>query len=128
MQAALCRSQCHGAVLASSNQRVGRLRAGSIVRAGDDKGSKVVREYREDSGEMVVPGEQKKADNALYADQLPQALKPKENISKEMKQRLRQEYYGLGGSESKAMDSNYFLWIIVVISVLAVLSKLTGAI
>ncbi|WIA34722.1 hypothetical protein OEZ86_013033 [Tetradesmus obliquus] len=128
MQAALCRSQCHGAVFASGNQRVGRIRAGSIVRAGDDKGSKVVREYREDSGEMVVPGEQKKADNALYADQLPQALKPKENISKEMKQRLRQEYYGLGGSESKAMDSNYFLWIIVVISVLAVLSKLTGAI
>lgn len=74
MQAALCRSQCHGAVFASGNQRVGRIRAGSIVRAGDDKGSKVVREYREDSGEMVVPGEQKKADNALYADQLPQAV------------------------------------------------------
>jgi hypothetical protein len=28
----------------------------------------------------------------------------------------------------QAMDSNYFLWIIVIISVLAVLSKLTGAI
>jgi hypothetical protein len=28
-------------------------------------------------------------------------LKPKENISKEMKQRLRQEYYGLGGAENK---------------------------
>jgi hypothetical protein len=28
----------------------------------------------------------------------------------------------------QAMNSNYFLWIIVVISVLAVLTKLTGAI
>jgi hypothetical protein len=28
----------------------------------------------------------------------------------------------------QAMSNNYFLWIIVVISVLAVLSKLTGAI
>jgi hypothetical protein len=28
----------------------------------------------------------------------------------------------------QAMGSNYFLWIIAVISVLAVLSKLTGAI
>jgi hypothetical protein len=28
----------------------------------------------------------------------------------------------------QAMDSNYFLWIIAIISVLAVLSKLTGAI
>jgi hypothetical protein len=28
----------------------------------------------------------------------------------------------------QAMNGNYFLWIIVVISILAVLSKLTGAI
>jgi len=28
----------------------------------------------------------------------------------------------------QAMNSNYFLWIIVVVSVLAVLSKLTGAV
>lgn len=28
----------------------------------------------------------------------------------------------------QAMNSNYFLWIIVVVSVLAVMSKLTGAI
>jgi hypothetical protein len=128
MQAALCRRQCHGALIAPGTQCGGRVRIGSIVRAGDEQGSKVVREFREDSGEMVVPGEQKKSDNALYADQVPQALKPKDNISKEMKQRLRQEYYGLGGAENKAMDSNYFLWIIVIISVLAVLSKLTGAI
>jgi hypothetical protein len=138
MQAALCRRQCHGAVIAPGNQRLVRCKLGSIVRAGDEQGSKVVREFREDSGEMVVPGEQKKSDNALYADQVPQAvsgvaaqvhqvlcvdsaphsasrpqqssshplaralqLKPKDNISKEMKQRLRQEYYGLGGAENK---------------------------
>jgi hypothetical protein len=74
MQAALCRRQSHGAVFASGSQRSGRCRIGSIVRAGDEQGSKVVREFREDSGEMVVPGAQKKQDNALYADQLPQAV------------------------------------------------------
>eukprot|EP00882_Tetradesmus_deserticola_P007138 GHRQ01007514.1.p1 GENE.GHRQ01007514.1~~GHRQ01007514.1.p1 ORF type:complete len:129 (+),score=29.38 GHRQ01007514.1:175-561(+) len=128
MQAALRGVQSHGAVCASGSQRLGRIRAGGIVRAGDGQGSKVVREFREDSGEMVVPGAEKKSDNAIYADQVPQALKPKDNISREMKQRLRQEYYGLGGAENKAMNSNYFLWIIAIISVLAVLSKLTGAI
>lgn len=77
---------------------------------------------------MVVPGQEKKADNALYVDQIPAAARPKDNMSREMKQRLRQEYYGLGGAENQAMSSNYFLWIILVIAVLAVLSKLTGAI
>jgi hypothetical protein len=74
MQAALCRRQCHGALIAPGTQCGGRVRIGSIVRAGDEQGSKVVREFREDSGEMVVPGEQKKSDNALYADQVPQAV------------------------------------------------------
>ncbi|EFN57572.1 hypothetical protein CHLNCDRAFT_143228 [Chlorella variabilis] len=49
-------------------------------------------------------------------------------MSPEMKERLRREYYGLGGSPNKAMGSNYFLYIILGISLLAVLSKLTGAI
>ena len=49
-------------------------------------------------------------------------------MSKEMKARLRQEYVGFGGSESKAMGSNYFLVIAVVVAVLAVMSKLIGAI
>eukprot|EP00878_Enallax_costatus_P002836 GHUV01003028.1.p1 GENE.GHUV01003028.1~~GHUV01003028.1.p1 ORF type:complete len:126 (+),score=26.95 GHUV01003028.1:146-523(+) len=99
-----------------------------VVRSSGDDRSKVVREYREDSDEVVVPGEQKKADNALYADQVSAQVRANDNLSKEMKQRLRQEYYGLGGAENKAMSSNYFLWIIAVVSVLAVLSKLTGAI
>lgn len=77
---------------------------------------------------MPEAEQSKTSDKALYADQIPPALRQKENMSKEMKQRLRQEYYGLGGAENKAMDSNYFLWIIAVVSVLAVLSKLTGAI
>lgn len=49
-------------------------------------------------------------------------------MSKEMKARLRQEYIGFGGAENKAMSSNYFLWIAVVVAVLAVMSKMIGAI
>lgn len=45
-----------------------------------------------------------------------------------MQARLRKEYVGLGGSASKPMGGNYFLYIIIGIAVLAVLSALTGAI
>lgn len=34
---------------------------------------------------------------------------PRDTMSPEMKARLRQEYYGLGGSPNKAMGGNYFL-------------------
>lgn len=34
-------------------------------------------------------------------------MRPKENLSKEMKQRLRQEYYGLGGAENQ-VSSGWF--------------------
>ena len=40
-------------------------------------------------------------------------------MSPEMKERLRREYYGLGGSPNKPMSGNYFLNIILVISLLA---------
>lgn len=46
----------------------------------------------------------------------------------EYQKRLRDEYLAFGGSENTAMGGNYFLYIIVIISVLAVLSWLTGAI
>eukprot|EP00775_Hariotina_reticulata_P007064 gene7064-7278_t len=118
-----------GHVLAHTHLRSSRKHF--IVRASDEK-SKVVREFREDTGEITVPGDEKQqqaGNTALYADQVAPAMKKKQdNLSREMKQRLRQEYYGLGGAENQAMGSNYFLWIIAVIAVLAVLSKLTGAI
>lgn len=44
------------------------------VAAGGEGGGKPIREFREDSGEIVVGGEQKKADNELYADQVAQAV------------------------------------------------------
>lgn len=56
--------------LPSSRSVAARRTAKLVVRANADDRSKVVREFREDSGEVVVPGEQKKADNALYADQV----------------------------------------------------------
>ncbi|KAF5830046.1 hypothetical protein DUNSADRAFT_15087 [Dunaliella salina] len=53
--------------------------------------------------------------------------KKEDNLSPEMKKRLKDEYVGLGGTPNRAMGNNYFLWIIVGISALAVASKLTGA-
>ena len=55
-------------------------------------------------------------------------LPPRTEMSDAYKKKLRDEYLSLGGSPNTAMGSNYFLWIIVAISVLAVLSWLTGSI
>ena len=51
----------------------------------------------------------------------------KPTMSKAQMEKLRQEYLGLGGSAKTPMGSNYFLNICVAITVLAVLTKLTGA-
>ncbi len=50
------------------------------------------------------------------------------NVLQEMQKRLRDEYLGLGGSPNTPMGANYFLYIILGISFLAVLSWLSGAI
>ncbi len=49
-------------------------------------------------------------------------------MSDAYKAKLRKEYLSLGGSPNTAMGGNYFLYIILFVSVLAVLTKLTGAI
>eukprot|EP00878_Enallax_costatus_P040570 GHUV01046883.1.p1 GENE.GHUV01046883.1~~GHUV01046883.1.p1 ORF type:complete len:281 (+),score=87.72 GHUV01046883.1:146-988(+) len=88
-----------------------------VVRSSGDDRSKVVREYREDSDEVVVPGEQKKADNALYADQVSAQVRANDNLSKEMKQRLRQEYYGLGGAENKVSRPSRGMMVVAAATV-----------
>ncbi|CAN1234339.1 L-ascorbate peroxidase T, chloroplastic [Linum perenne] len=50
----------------------------------------------------------------------------KREFSDNMKQKMRAEYEAIGGSPEKALQSNYFLNIIIVISVLAVLTYLFG--
>ncbi|EIE23925.1 periplasmic binding protein-like II [Coccomyxa subellipsoidea C-169] len=60
----------------------------------------------------------------FYNDERP--LKPKDDMSPEFKKKLRDEYLSLGGSPNRAMGSNYFLWIIVIVSILAVLSWALG--
>ncbi|KAM7514832.1 hypothetical protein LguiA_004415 [Lonicera macranthoides] len=50
----------------------------------------------------------------------------KRELSDTMKQKIRAEYEGLGGSPDKPLQSNYFLNIIIVIAVLAVLTYLFG--
>ncbi|MEW5301373.1 MAG: hypothetical protein WDW36_004236 [Sanguina aurantia] len=77
-----------------------------IVRADPVK---VGRSYNENDDKISGPsggatGKPATTDGALYADMVsstPQSQKPKSNLSKEMKKRLREEYTGLGGAEGK---------------------------
>ncbi|XP_035546909.1 probable L-ascorbate peroxidase 6, chloroplastic/mitochondrial isoform X1 [Juglans regia] len=48
----------------------------------------------------------------------------KKELSPSMKQKIREEYEAFGGSPDKPLPTNYFLNIIIVIAVLAVLSSL----
>ena len=48
--------------------------------------------------------------------------------AQEMQKKLRDEYLGFGGSPNTPMGANYFLYIILGVSFLAVLSWLSGAI
>ncbi|KAF1871322.1 hypothetical protein Lal_00020114 [Lupinus albus] len=50
----------------------------------------------------------------------------KRELSEAMKQKIRAEYQAVGGSPDKPLQSNYFLNIIIVIAVLAVLTSLFG--
>ena len=70
----LYRAPVQGTLLPARREAIFK-KVSVVARANGDDKSKVVREYREDSGEVVVPGEQKKADNALYADQVPPQVK-----------------------------------------------------
>lgn len=90
----------------------------------------MVKEYREGDSNFTVPnepqGEKNANPNSQYIDELPEP--PRRELSPEMKARLKQEYYGLGGSPNRPMGGNYFLYIIVGVTFLAVASWLTGAI
>ncbi|KAK7836617.1 probable L-ascorbate peroxidase 6, chloroplastic/mitochondrial isoform X1 [Quercus suber] len=50
----------------------------------------------------------------------------KSELSETMKQKIRAEYEAVGGSPDKPLPTNYFLNIIIVIGVLAILSSLFG--
>ncbi|XP_031098747.1 probable L-ascorbate peroxidase 6, chloroplastic/mitochondrial isoform X1 [Ipomoea triloba] len=50
----------------------------------------------------------------------------KRELSDAMKQKIRAEYEGLGGSPDKPLPTNYFLNIMIVIGVLALLTSLLG--
>lgn len=156
MQQALCRPQ--GTQLCQLRTQSRQPLRTRTVAFAEGRESKPIREFREDTGEVSVPGgdKQQQQNGAIYADQVamvsllrrvrsvlgarrahrlllswphsvcvvhgsascfnppacPQSdllqAKKKDNMSREMKQRLRQEYYGLGGAEntvSKHMHS-----------------------
>ncbi|KIY96386.1 low CO2 inducible protein [Monoraphidium neglectum] len=91
--------------------------------------AKETRSFREGDEEAVVTKPTTTENAPLYADEAKvAAARKKDNMSKEMKARLRKEYVGFGGAENSAMSNNYFLWIAIIISVLAVMSKMIGAI
>ncbi|KAJ4700703.1 Ascorbate peroxidase [Melia azedarach] len=50
----------------------------------------------------------------------------KRELSEAMKQKIRAEYEAVGGSPDKPLQSNYFLNIMIVIAVLALLTSLAG--
>ncbi|KAK6277302.1 hypothetical protein POUND7_017625 [Theobroma cacao] len=50
----------------------------------------------------------------------------KRELSEAMKQKIRAEYEGLGGSPDKPLPTNYFLNIMIIIGVLALLTTLMG--
>ncbi|CAK0753678.1 hypothetical protein CVIRNUC_002238 [Coccomyxa viridis] len=89
-------------------------------------GRQSLRVYAEGDKEADLGTEAKpqEAGGNFYNDERP--LKPKDDMSPEYKAKLRNEYLSLGGSPNTPMGSNYFLWIIIVISVLAVLSWALG--
>ncbi|GAB4844154.1 Probable L-ascorbate peroxidase 7, chloroplastic [Ancistrocladus abbreviatus] len=50
----------------------------------------------------------------------------KRELSDSMKQKIRSEYEALGGSPNKPLPSNYFLNIMIIVGVLAILTSLLG--
>uniref|UniRef100_A0A0C9RZ01 L-ascorbate peroxidase n=1 Tax=Wollemia nobilis TaxID=56998 RepID=A0A0C9RZ01_9CONI len=54
------------------------------------------------------------------------AVENKKEISDAMKAKMRAEYLAVGGSPDNPLQSNYFLNIIIVIAVLAILTSLSG--
>jgi len=93
---------------------------------------KITREYREEDDtlntlDQMVGGntrETAEPQSSQYIDELPEI--PRTEMSAAMKEKLRREYYSLGGSPTKSMGGNYFLNIILVISFLAILSAALG--
>lgn len=82
--------------------------------------------------DKAVGGEEeepKKQQGAMYAsDDDSEGLFLRKEMPKEQKKKLRDEYVGLGGSVGTPMSSNYFLNIIILVTVLVLLSYFTGAI
>ena len=60
-----------------------------------------------------------------FIDDLDEIEPERPQMSEAMKRRLRAEYTSLGGSPN-AKSTNYFLYISIIISVLAVLTWLSG--
>ncbi|KAK9815138.1 hypothetical protein WJX73_008622 [Symbiochloris irregularis] len=85
------------------------------VRAEDNPG-KVVREFSEETGKQV----------SKAGDQIKEGIPDRSRISGEMKNKMRNEYVGLGGSPDQPLKTNYFVVIGVIIATLAILSKAAG--
>jgi len=107
--------------------KVGRkTNAAAVTRAGgpEDPLRNLDKVVGEDKKE-----ETKKESGALYAsDDDSEGFFIRKEMPKDQKDRLKKEYIGLGGSEGTPLSSNYFLNIIIFVTVLVLLSYFTGAI
>lgn len=119
----------------SAKTSVSTRRAGHIYRFSPTRrGSVTVRAAEDDKKETLgnldallgETKEEKKEEEALYVDDIDDSGVTN-TMSDEQKKKLRDEYLGFGGSPDEPIP-NYFLYIILVISALAVASALTGAI
>jgi hypothetical protein len=73
----------------------------------------------QDEGQPPAQDEQPKTEDDGFFE--------RQAMSDAQKKKLREEYLSFGGSANTAMGGNYYLYIIVAISALAVAAKLTGA-
>jgi|EP00670_Eutreptiella_braarudii_P006415 hypothetical protein len=103
---------------------------GAFVVKAESKDALDALEALEESQKKVAEEEAKKnveydaAGNA-FIDDLDEIEPERPQMSEAMKRRLRAEYTSLGGSPN-AKSTNYFLYISIIISVLAVLTWLSG--
>ncbi|XP_024381690.1 probable L-ascorbate peroxidase 6, chloroplastic/mitochondrial [Physcomitrium patens] len=88
--------------------------------------SEIGAEFDPPQGFFLDKPEKKDEPEVFVASKYSTQPEAKQELSDNMKDKIRAEYLAIGGSPNKAMGSNYFLNIIIGISVLVLLSYYLG--
>ncbi|KAL6776320.1 hypothetical protein ACKKBG_A20670 [Auxenochlorella protothecoides x Auxenochlorella symbiontica] len=134
LQAQRAPTPCFGFALRSTPRRIfqhgGQPRLRGFVRASDEQKSDSERATAngasDDGDAQGADQDTKKQDGPLYAEDDIDRV-PKVTVSPAMAERMKKEYYSLGGSPNRKLGANWFLWISLAVAGLAILSALTGA-